>query len=159
MIRLCYALDYSGYSELQNELRRTLLDWSPQEQAISQLRQAADQLQAKEDLISFHMEQDLATISQTLGELGSCGILNIKIGRVGGLTESKRIHDLCQSRGIPVWCGGMVESGIGRAHNVAVTSLPNFTIPGDTAASSWRLRAKSPYRMDPASDTPSTSRQ
>jgi O-succinylbenzoate synthase len=69
-------------------------------------------------------------------ELGSCGIINIKIGRVGGLTESKRIHDLCQSHGIPVWCGGMVESGVGRAHNVAITSLPNFTIPGDTAASS-----------------------
>ncbi len=69
-------------------------------------------------------------------ELGSCGIINIKIGRVGGLTESKRIHDLCQAHGIPVWCGGMVESGVGRAHNVAITSLPNFTIPGDTAASS-----------------------
>ncbi|MED1954510.1 o-succinylbenzoate synthase [Brevibacillus centrosporus] len=74
-------------------------------------------------------------------ELGSCGIINIKIGRVGGLTESKRIHDLCESHGIPVWCGGMVESGVGRAHNVAITSLPNFTIPGDTAASSryWDL--------------------
>lgn len=69
-------------------------------------------------------------------ELGSCGIINIKIGRVGGLTEAKRIHDLCQSRGIPVWCGGMLEAGVGRAHNVAITSLPNFTIPGDTAASS-----------------------
>jgi O-succinylbenzoate synthase len=69
-------------------------------------------------------------------ELGSCKIINIKIGRVGGLTESKRIHDLCQSHNIPVWCGGMLESGIGRAHNVALTTLPNFTLPGDTAASS-----------------------
>jgi O-succinylbenzoate synthase len=69
-------------------------------------------------------------------ELGSCGIINIKIGRVGGLTEAKRIHDLCQSHGIPVWCGGMLEAGVGRAHNIAITSLPNFTIPGDTAASS-----------------------
>lgn len=67
--------------------------------------------------------------------LGSCKIINIKIGRVGGLTEARRIHDLCADRGIPVWCGGMLESGIGRAHNIAITSLPGFTLPGDTAAS------------------------
>lgn len=68
--------------------------------------------------------------------LGSCGIINIKIGRVGGLHEAKKIHDYCQEHGIPVWCGGMLESGIGRAHNIAITSLPNFVIPGDTSASS-----------------------
>jgi len=68
-------------------------------------------------------------------ELGSCGIINIKVGRVGGLTESKKIHDFCQSHSIPVWCGGMFETGVGRAHNIAITSLPNFTIPGDTSAS------------------------
>ncbi|MFK9093943.1 o-succinylbenzoate synthase [Bacillus salipaludis] len=72
--------------------------------------------------------------------LGSCKVINIKIGRVGGLSESKRIHDLCEANGIPVWCGGMLESGIGRAHNIAITSLSNFTLPGDTAASSryWK---------------------
>ncbi|MFZ5943552.1 MAG: o-succinylbenzoate synthase [Bacillota bacterium] len=69
-------------------------------------------------------------------ELGSCQIINIKIGRVGGLTQSKGIHNLCQDKNIPVWCGGMLESGIGRAHNIAVTTLANFTLPGDTAASS-----------------------
>ncbi|KQL21932.1 o-succinylbenzoate synthase [Cytobacillus solani] len=69
-------------------------------------------------------------------ELGSCKIINIKIGRVGGLTEAKRIHDLCQELGIPVWCGGMLEAGIGRAHNIALTTLSNFIMPGDTAASS-----------------------
>ncbi|MGG1663611.1 o-succinylbenzoate synthase [Brevibacillus sp. NRS-1366] len=69
-------------------------------------------------------------------ELGSCKIINIKIGRVGGLTESKRIHDFCQKQGIPVWCGGMLESGVGRAHNIALTTLSNFVMPGDTAASS-----------------------
>lgn len=68
-------------------------------------------------------------------ELGSCKIINIKIGRVGGLTEAKRIHDLCQKWNIPVWCGGMLEAGVGRAHNIAITSLDNFTIPGDTSAS------------------------
>lgn len=69
-------------------------------------------------------------------QLGSCKVINIKIGRVGGLTEAKKIHDLCQEHKIPVWCGGMLESGIGRAHNVAITTLPNFVLPGDTAASS-----------------------
>ncbi len=69
-------------------------------------------------------------------QLESCKIINIKIGRVGGLTEAKKIHDFCQKRNVPVWCGGMLESGIGRAHNIAITALPNFTLPGDTAASS-----------------------
>lgn len=69
-------------------------------------------------------------------ELGSCKIINIKIGRVGGLTEAKKIHDYCMEKQIPVWCGGMLESGIGRAHNIALTTLPNFILPGDTAGSS-----------------------
>lgn len=69
-------------------------------------------------------------------ELGSCKVINIKIGRVGGLSAAKAIHDLCQENNIPVWCGGMLESGIGRAHNIAITTLSNFTIPGDTAPSS-----------------------
>ena len=69
-------------------------------------------------------------------ELGSCGVINIKIGRVGGLTEARRIHDLCEVNNIPVWCGGMLEAGIGRAHNIALTSLSNFVLPGDTAGSS-----------------------
>jgi O-succinylbenzoate synthase len=68
-------------------------------------------------------------------ELGATKIINIKIGRVGGLTEAKKIHDYCAAHHIPVWCGGMLESGIGRAHNVALTTLPNFILPGDTASS------------------------
>jgi len=68
-------------------------------------------------------------------ELGSCRIINIKIGRVGGLTRAKAIHDLCACHGIPVWCGGMLELGVGRAHNIALASLPNFSITGDTSAS------------------------
>lgn len=68
-------------------------------------------------------------------ELGSCRIINIKPGRVGGYTEAKAIHDLCAARGVPVWHGGMLESGIGRAGNVALASLPNFTLPGDLSAS------------------------
>src|SRR5580700_5192389 len=65
----------------------------------------------------------------------ACGIINIKLGRVGGFAEAKRIHDLAQAHGIPVWCGGMLESGIGRAHNIALSTLPNFVLPGDVSAS------------------------
>jgi len=68
-------------------------------------------------------------------ELGACKIINIKLGRVGGHTVARRIHDLCQRHRIPVWCGGMLESGIGRAHNIALSTLPSFTLPGDVAAS------------------------
>jgi o-succinylbenzoate synthase len=68
-------------------------------------------------------------------ELGACKIINIKLGRVGGHTVARRIHDLCQQHGVPVWCGGMLESGIGRAHNIALSTLPNFSLPGDVAAS------------------------
>jgi O-succinylbenzoate synthase len=68
-------------------------------------------------------------------ELGACRIINVKLGRVGGHTAARRIHDLCQERSVPVWCGGMLESGIGRAHNIAMSTLPNFTLPGDVSAS------------------------
>lgn len=66
---------------------------------------------------------------------GACRIINIKTGRVGGFTEARKIHDLCASRKIPVWCGGMLESGIGRAHNIALSTLHGFTLPGDVSAS------------------------
>lgn len=69
-------------------------------------------------------------------ELGSCRLINIKVGRVGGYSQALAIHDLCISKAVPVWCGGMLESGIGRAHNIALASLPGFTLPGDISASS-----------------------
>ena len=68
-------------------------------------------------------------------EFGSCQVINIKVGRVGGLYEAKRIHDYCFEKGVPVWCGGMIEFGISRAHNIALASLPGFSIPGDISAS------------------------
>jgi o-succinylbenzoate synthase len=68
--------------------------------------------------------------------LGACRVLNVKIGRVGGHGEAVRIHDAAREAGVPVWCGGMLESGVGRAHNVAIASLPGFSKPGDTASSS-----------------------
>jgi O-succinylbenzoate synthase len=67
--------------------------------------------------------------------LGACRIINIKLGRVGGYGAARRIHDLCRESGVPVWCGGMLESGIGRAHNIALSTLPNFSLPGDVTAS------------------------
>lgn len=80
---------------------------------------------------SIHSVEDAATAL----ELNACKIINIKPGRVGGLTEAVKIHDLCRSHNAPVWCGGMLETGIGRAGNVAIASLENFTLPGDISAS------------------------
>ena len=68
-------------------------------------------------------------------DLGACRVINIKVSRVGGLREAKRVHDVCAARGVPVWCGGMHEFGIGRAANLAISSLPGFTLPGDISGS------------------------
>lgn len=68
-------------------------------------------------------------------EAGACRIINIKVGRVGGFSEALKIHDICQANHIPVWCGGMLESGIGRSHNIALSTLENFKLPGDVSAS------------------------
>jgi O-succinylbenzoate synthase len=72
--------------------------------------------------------------------LNSCRVVNIKMARVGGWSEAVKIHDLCRQHGVPVWCGGMIEFGIGRAHSVALASLPGFTLPGDLFSSSryWK---------------------
>ncbi len=67
--------------------------------------------------------------------LKACGIINIKLGRVGGFAEALRVHDVCRSAGVPLWCGGMLEAGIGRAHNIALSTLEGFTLPGDVSAS------------------------
>jgi O-succinylbenzoate synthase len=68
-------------------------------------------------------------------DMESCRIINIKVGRVGGFSEAIAVHNAAAERGIPVWCGGMLETGIGRAQNIALSSLPNFTLPGDVSAS------------------------
>ena len=84
-------------------------------------------------------------------ELGSCRIVNIKQGRVGGIPEAVSIHDVCRAADVPVWCGGMLETGIGRATNLALASLPGFTLPGDTSASSryFADELTQPFVMDP----------
>jgi O-succinylbenzoate synthase len=68
-------------------------------------------------------------------EIGACQIINVKLGRVGGFTSARRIDEVCRARNVPLWCGGMLESGIGRAHNIAMSTLPGFTLPGDVSAS------------------------
>jgi O-succinylbenzoate synthase len=68
-------------------------------------------------------------------ETGACRIINVKVGRVGGFSEAIKIHDICRSQRVPVWCGGMLETGIGRAHNIALSTLENFSLPGDVSAS------------------------
>ena len=89
--------------------------------------------------------------------IGAARIVNIKAGRVGGLREAKRIHDLCAAEGVPVWCGGMLETGIGRAHNVHLASLPNFRLPGDVSASERYFETEliaEPFRLTPDGTIP-----
>jgi O-succinylbenzoate synthase len=76
-----------------------------------------------------------ADLARQAVDLGACRVVNIKAGRVGGFTASLAVHDLCRARGVPVWCGGMLESGIGRLANVHLQTLPGFSLPGDTSAS------------------------
>jgi o-succinylbenzoate synthase len=89
-------------------------------------------------------------IAVTALSLGACGVINIKPGRVGGLLEAVRIHDLCLTKGIPVWCGGMLETGVGRAANLALASLPNFSLPGDLSPSGrwYREDITAPVTLD-----------
>ena len=84
-------------------------------------------------------------------ELGSCRIINIKQGRVGGVPEARRVHDVCLAAGVPVWCGGMLETGIGRAQNLALAAMQGFTLPGDTSASARYFHddLTEPFEMAP----------
>jgi O-succinylbenzoate synthase len=85
--------------------------------------------------------------------IGACSIVNVKAGRVGGFLEARRVHDVCAAHGVPVWCGGMLETGLGRAANLALAALPNFTLPGDTSASDryWRRDLiTEPFVLEPS---------
>ncbi|MEV4754359.1 o-succinylbenzoate synthase [Micromonospora sp. NPDC049559] len=81
---------------------------------------------------------------------GACAVVNVKPGRVGGYLEARRVHDVCAAHGVPVWCGGMLETGLGRAANVALAALPGFTLPGDTSASDryYRTDVTVPFVLD-----------
>ena len=95
---------------------------------------------------SIRSARDAATALR----IGACSIINIKPGRVGGYLESRRIHDLCQATGVPVWCGGMLETGIGRAANLALAALPGFTLPGDISATAryYERDITAPFVLD-----------
>lgn len=105
--------------------------------------------------------------AEEAAELRACRIINIKVGRLGGFSEAIAVHDVCERNKIPVWCGGMLETGIGRAHNIALSTLPNFRLPGDVSASK-RYWAEdivepeievTPRGTIPVSNTPGTGYQ
>ncbi len=105
--------------------------------------------------------EDRRTARQALA-IGACRVINIKPGRVGGFGEARRIHDVAHAAGVPVWCGGMLETGIGRAHNVALATLPNFRLPGDVSASDryWAEDiVEPPFKLGPGATiaVPSTA--
>jgi O-succinylbenzoate synthase len=81
---------------------------------------------------------------------GACSVVNIKAGRVGGYLEARRVHDVCAAHGVPVWCGGMLETGLGRAANIALAALPGFTLPGDISASDryWATDITPPFVLE-----------
>jgi O-succinylbenzoate synthase len=81
---------------------------------------------------------------------GACSVVNIKAGRVGGYLEARRVHDVCAANGVPVWCGGMLETGLGRAANLALAALPNFSLPGDISASArfWQRDLTAPFMIE-----------
>ena len=125
----------------------TLEDW-PVFEAIDDLRLLLIEQPLQEDDLIDHsrlqarLRTDVCLDESILSrrharqaiEIGACRVINIKAGRVGGLEEARLIHATCRERGIPVWCGGMLETGIGRASNLALASLPGFTLPGDISA-------------------------
>jgi O-succinylbenzoate synthase len=90
-----------------------------------------------------------ASAADAIGR-GACSIINIKAGRVGGYLEARRTHDVCAAHGVAVWCGGMLETGLGRAANLALAALPNFTLPGDISASDryWRQDITAPFTLE-----------
>ena len=81
------------------------------------------------------LDESIRHSRDTAQAIGACRIINIKVGRVGGFTEAKKVHDVAASHNVPVWCGGMLESGIGRSQNIALSTLENFRLPGDVSAS------------------------
>lgn len=114
------------------------------------VRHAALQRQIRTDLCLDESIRSAADAAAAI-ELGACRIVNIKQGRVGGVLEARRVHDTAEAAGIPVWCGGMLETGIGRATNLGLASMPNFRLPGDTSASAryFPEDLTQPFVLDP----------
>jgi o-succinylbenzoate synthase len=117
------------------ELDEFNLDYVEQPLGEDELLGHADLQQQMRTPICLDETVTSATVAADAIRVEACRVINIKPGRVGGVREAVRIHDVAQSAGIPVWCGGMLETGVGRAMNLAVASLPNFRLPGDTSGS------------------------
>lgn len=128
-----YSRDHIDHLAALDEFDLLLIEQPIHEDDYLGLRRLADRMVTPMCLDESILSKDNA---ESLIDYGACEIVNIKAGRVGGYLSAKAIHDLCLDRGVPVWCGGMVETGIGRAANVALAALPGFTLPGDTSSSS-----------------------
>jgi o-succinylbenzoate synthase len=127
-----YTLDDAGTFRSMDELELLMIEQPLHHDDL--LRHADLQAILRTDLCLDESIRSAADAVAAL-DLGACRIVNVKQGRVGGVLEAKRVHDRCRERGVPVWCGGMLETGIGRALNLALASMPGFTLPGDTSAS------------------------
>jgi o-succinylbenzoate synthase len=143
-----YTLEHADHLAQLDEFNLTMIEQPLEREDLVRHAQLQKRLRTPicldESITSVTRAEDMIT-------LGSGRIVNIKPGRVGGFTSSIAIHDLCQRHGIPVWCGGMLESGVGRGHNVALASLPNFSMPGDLSPSSryWARDVVTPeWTMD-----------
>jgi O-succinylbenzoate synthase len=132
-----YSLDDAEHLAGLDDLDLLLIEQPlPEEQILNHAR-LAEQLRTP---ICLDESITSVALAEEAIALKACAIVNIKPGRVGGYLEARRIHDLCRAHGVPVWCGGMLETGIGRAANLALAALPGFTLPGDTSASARYYR-------------------
>lgn len=127
-----YSLDQAGVIRALDDFGLLMVEQPLHHEDLWQ--HAVLQRQVRTDLC---LDESIRSAADAAGaiELGACRIVNIKQGRVGGVLEARRIHDVCREAGVPVWCGGMLETGIGRATNLALAAMPNFTLPGDTSGS------------------------
>jgi o-succinylbenzoate synthase len=136
------VLQVDGNAAYRRREIPTLLALDPFNLALVEQPFAADDLASHVELAHrastpICLDESIESASDAVAAigLGACDIVNVKAGRVGGYLEARRIHDVCSAMGVPVWCGGMLETGLGRAANVALASLPNFQLPGDISAS------------------------
>ncbi len=127
-----YALDQLEHLRKFDQFRLLMIEqplWSDDIAAHARLQRELETALCLDESIR-HVRD-----AQTALDMHACRIINIKLGRVGGFSQAQRVEHLCRTRGVPVWCGGMLESGLGRAHNIAMSTLPGFTLPGDVSAS------------------------
>ncbi len=127
-----YSLDQVEHLKKFDQFRLLMIEqplWNDEIYLHARLQRAIQTAICLDESIRQARDADFAL------ETGACRIINIKVGRVGGLTEAKKVHDVALRHNVPVWCGGMLESGVGRVHNIALSTLENFRLPGDVSAS------------------------